>query len=567
MADFKKLTVDGNTYNVKDAQARLDAASAQNTAGAALTAANLKMPLNGLFVGPVDSKATDSMALGSTGPNSTTTLTAGTGANQSGISLTDAGVAAIKGSTNVTIDAGGNVITSSADIDIQTNSGEIYTDDNDIFIQANDYVKLKSGGGYALSNDEIIATRPWVMNQIPAHTDPSPLPLNVPYNFRRTPDVNAKKKKVTLVGGTLVWNQLVDNTDTSCTVDNGHKYISFISGTFGIGSSDGSAIVVDGATGDKVFDLTKMFGSTIADYVYSLGSTDAVNWFRNLFPNTGYTYNAGELMSVNTDSAATVGFNLWNEEVESGTIDNSGNDVVNASRLRTKGYTEVMPSTAYYYKSSTNNLVLFYDDSKTFLSSAYRINTTFTTPLKCRYIRFAFNSAYGTTYLNDVCLNFSDAALNGRYEQYQSASYSFDQIEIRGLFKLGTGNRLYCDGDTYEADGTVTRYYGLRAYEAGDESLPNAITDGTNTVYELNTPTTETATGYTEEQTLYPLCSELLTDAEYEGANRDVAIPVGNITLYERDVITVPVAPATPGQYWLVATVGTDGTAYYTWEV
>ena len=49
------------------------------------------------------------------------------------------------------------------------------------------------------------------------------------------------------------------------------------------------------------FDLTAMFGSTIADYIYSLEQATAgagVAWFKALFPNDYYAYNAGELMSV-----------------------------------------------------------------------------------------------------------------------------------------------------------------------------------------------------------------------------------------------------------------------------
>ena len=51
----------------------------------------------------------------------------------------------------------------------------------------------------------------------------------------------------------------------------------------------------------QFFDLTKMFGFTIADYVYSLEQTTAgagVAWFRALFPNDYYAYNAGELIGV-----------------------------------------------------------------------------------------------------------------------------------------------------------------------------------------------------------------------------------------------------------------------------
>ena len=51
----------------------------------------------------------------------------------------------------------------------------------------------------------------------------------------------------------------------------------------------------------QLFDLTQMFGSTIADYIYSLEQAhagDGVAYFRNLFPNDYYEYNAGETTCV-----------------------------------------------------------------------------------------------------------------------------------------------------------------------------------------------------------------------------------------------------------------------------
>ena len=53
---------------------------------------------------------------------------------------------------------------------------------------------------------------------------------------------------------------------------------------------------------DLIFiDLTQLFGTTVADYIYNLEQTTAgagVAWFRNLFPKDYYSYNAGEEMTV-----------------------------------------------------------------------------------------------------------------------------------------------------------------------------------------------------------------------------------------------------------------------------
>jgi len=97
-----------------------------------------------------------------------------------------------------------------------------------------------------------------------------------------------------------------------------------------VGTEEGTQI--SGTAKVMCIDLTQMFGSTIADYVYSLEQSTAgagVAWFRKLFPKDYYEYNAGTLKSVEGLSAhETVGFNQWNSDnleldVDSGIIKNT----------------------------------------------------------------------------------------------------------------------------------------------------------------------------------------------------------------------------------------------------
>jgi hypothetical protein len=116
------------------------------------------------------------------------------------------------------------------------------------------------------------------------------------------------------------------------------------------------------------------------------------------------------------------------------------------------------------------------------------------------------------------------------YEPYHINSYPLDSdLELRGIPKLSNGS-LYYDGDVYESSGAVTRVYGIRAYQSGDESLADAITDGTNTVYKLTTPTAETAQPYANPQVVSPLGTEEYIDT------RDVPVPVGHETFYPLEV-------------------------------
>lgn len=254
-------------------------------------------------------------------------------------------------------------------------------------------------------------------------------------------------------------------------------------------------VVSDAADGDtitvkegNVYDLTQMFGSTIADYIYSLEQANAgagVAWFKKYFPKPYYAYNAGELMSVNASSHDMVGFNAWDEVWEVGAYSvSTGQKASSSANIRNKNIIRVLPNTTYYAQfpsGSSMNGILFYDADKNYLGSSYAIGKsnagTFTTPTGAYYLNFQM-SLYGTTYNNDICINLSwDGERDGEYEEYEEHVYELDpDLELRGIPKLSAGNALYYDGDTYESDGTVTRKYGVKVLN-GTENWVIATAD------------------------------------------------------------------------------------------
>ena len=338
--------------------------------------------------------------------------------------------------------------------------------------------------------------------------------------------------------------------------------------TYPVGTND-SAVIKDYIA----IDLTAMFGSTIADYIYSLEQATAgagVAWFRKLFPKDYYAYNAGELLSVKTVAHKTVGFNQWDEEWEAGgiSISNGQNAAVNLA-IRSKKYIPCVGGCAYYLKGAGfTRYVFWYDADKSFVSYSSRgSDGTVTAPTNAHYFRLRFD-AYGTTYNHDICISLSSDR-NGQYEAYQKHEYPLESFNVwdeewevysnhirsknynpciggasyylkgptvspqlfangfkwydadknligsakyyanniiavapdnakyfkfdlganygttynhdicinisdpakngtykpyftlRGIPKLDSNNKLYYDGDTYEADGTVTRKYGI----------------------------------------------------------------------------------------------------------
>lgn len=377
-----------------------------------------------------------------------------------------------------------------------------------------------------------------------------------------------------------------------------------------------------------LFDLTVMFGTTIADYIYSLEQANegaGVAWFKKLFPKPYYEYNAGELLSVEgLQSHDMVGFNAWDEEWEVGTIDyNTGANYANTTRIRSKNYIPVLPDTVYTYTQGgtatglTTGRACFYDADKNFIAgsqyfpngqSTFNSHCTFTTPANACYMRISPSQVYGASYKNDICINLHwDGERDGEYEPYVKHSYPLDDsLTLRGIPKLDSNNKLYYDGDIYEADGTVTRKYGIvdlgtltftdngaitggvqykttlsdkkygtlnimcskfvavypstdigtmsgrdssglvvfNSTEATAAAFKTAMS-GVYLVYELATPTTEQASPYTNPQ--------IVDDFGTEEYVTDSIVPVGHVTKYmpnlKAKLEMAPDSPSDNGDY------------------
>lgn len=358
-----------------------------------------------------------------------------------------------------------------------------------------------------------------------------------PYNFRKSP-VSSGSKTETIVGGSLVWNQLVDMTDiakiyrTGCSISSSNgkiiqsginsgavarwglndgfptpnkvvlvsgymtpsgdcdlrlykgswtstsvtantktwfEYIIKLSNTtkltdipFGVTYADGSGQT---ATWEecKIIDLTTLFGSTIADYIYSLEQSTAgagVAWVKRYIDlDTYHEYDAGSIQSVEgLVSHDVVGFNQWDEEWELGGINTStgaiGND---PSRCRSKNFIPCIPNMDYYFKSSLPIQPFYYDANKEYIEyySGNAQNTVRTIPLNCCFMKIRI---VGTSIpSNDITINISDPSRNGTYEPYEKHSYPLDSsVTLRGVPKLVT-DHIEFDGDKYRSDGTLER--------------------------------------------------------------------------------------------------------------
>lgn len=243
----------------------------------------------------------------------------------------------------------------------------------------------------------------------------------------------------------------------------------------------------------SAYDLTQMFGSTIADYIYSLEQAhagDGVAWFKTLFGEDYYPYNSGELLSVKTSARKT--YNADNVEIGSYALDDN---------LELRGIPKLDGNNELYYDgdtySSDGNVQRRYDavDMGTL---AWRLDESgcMRTDTLGSLIKYVSGSAMHSKVANIRCPKYPTVSLN-------SASST---------------DKVIC----------VTGWGQVRVY---DSSYTNATTfktamSGVYLVYELATPTTESADAYTQSQRVGA------TEEFVDG--RTVEIPVGNVSEYKR---------------------------------
>ena len=231
-------------------------------------------------------------------------------------------------------------------------------------------------------------------------------------------------------------------------------------------------VSISGTASVTVFDLTTMFGTEVADYIYGLEQANAgagVAYFRKLFPEDYYEYCEPELRHVEgLQKHETVGFNLFDKStaVMGKFVNNDGNEATD-NKCFVTDYIRVFPNTTYYVTHAIGRSVhsiacCEYDNDKGFanaISALIGTNTSMTivTGANTAYLRVNATK----TYIDSLCINISDPSRNRQYEPYDKHSYHLDSsLTLRGIPKLGD-NGLYFDGDKYKADGTVERRYGI----------------------------------------------------------------------------------------------------------
>ena len=155
--------------------------------------------------------------------------------------------------------------------------------------------------------------------------------------------------------------------------------------------------------------------------------------YSNICPITGFT---GANVYVR-------GVNQWDEEWELGAYNASNGqtwDVTNRIRSKSTNYIPILPNTEYYVNSPKSIFCYFYDVNKNYISYfGVTHGTTFTTPQNARYFRFFVDTDYGTTYNNDISINYPST--DHDYHAYNGEDYatSFGSTVYGGTLNVTTG--------------------------------------------------------------------------------------------------------------------------------
>ena len=249
----------------------------------------------------------------------------------------------------------------------------------------------------------------------------------------------------------------------------------------------------------SIINLTAMFGSTIADYIYSLEQATAgagVAFFKALFPNDYYAYNAGELMSVK--ATAHIMRNASNTVIGNYPLD---------SNLELRGIPKLVNNKLEYdgdeYTSDGNVL------RKYGVVDLGTRNWNYSSSSGC-FISSGTLPADGS----NTGLGGSNKVICPKYVARPTRAWS-DNYSDGQCGLSNTGSQIIIK-DTSYSDATAFK----------------TAMSGVYFQYELATPTTEQATPFTNPQ----VCDENGTE-EYTDS-RAVAIPVGHET-YQANICPI----------------------------
>ena len=155
----------------------------------------------------------------------------------------------------------------------------------------------------------------------------------------------------------------------------------------------------------------------------------------------------GEVIHMNAQSLESVGVNQWDEEWELGRYNPSSGQPTAEVGIRNKNKIRIIGGQKYYCNYQGNAFALFYDSQDNLIQKVSANNylsignREFVAPINA--VSMIFYVIDITTYNHDICINLSDASINGKYFPYVKRTQSLGVIGKyfpQGMKSAGTAH-------------------------------------------------------------------------------------------------------------------------------
>ncbi len=227
-------------------------------------------------------------------------------------------------------------------------------------------------------------------------------------------------------------------------------------------------------------------------------------------------------------------FNIWDEHTELGSYSfETGNPVSSSVNLRsdTDEPIRVIPNTDYYIKTPNQVHVMQYNKDLNFLGYVSIINQTFKTPANCVFIKFVIASGYGTTYNHDICINKSNAQLNGHYAPYSPRKV----LDKSRILKISGNSEV--SNQLFNADVNVLWGGAVTKVDSFTLKFNSSFTNSSGSTYfiYLNTPIRVASS----HKVLVSVETNLTSDSNFRFADSGIFTYGANLPEFNKSKIVV----------------------------
>ena len=195
------------------------------------------------------------------------------------------------------------------------------------------------------------------------------------------------------------------------------------------------------------------------------------------------------------------GTNIWDEQWELGYFDTTtGAEQAGTNTIRSKNYIGIRPQTEYRFINGGTDVyvcIVYYDRTKQVLSvisgasGGIKNNVIFTTPLGAYYMRFYMSVLYGSTYGNNIAVNYP--ATDTEYHPYTGQTLAVAFPATKNLFDIGRLTPFNSNVTLTKSGGdfTITNNngYAVGIFRGASGDIVFPVTDGKYTM-SITEPTT-----------------------------------------------------------------------------